>query len=276
MKKLYACLALLICTHANAIVITSVDDGSTLASNIEGSDVSIDFSSINYVGSSSQAGTFTGGIASGIGIDAGIILTSGTAADAAGPNTSTSTTTELGAGGDSDLSDLVAGVATFDANILEFEFTTPTGDLFFDFVFASEEYNEFLDFVDPFGLFVDGVNYALAPDGQAIAVSTVNCGESGVDITGPNCSFFNNNDLGLFDIEYDGFTDVFTAMITGLGAGTHTMKIAISDATDDELDSAVFIEAGSFSGVNPRPVPAPAIFILILLALAFVFPKRKI
>jgi hypothetical protein len=79
------------------------------------------------------------------------------------------------------MSDLVGGLATLDASILEFEFTTATGDLFFDFVFSSEEYNEFLEYNDPFALFIDDVNYALAPDGQIVSVSSVNCGSTGQD-----------------------------------------------------------------------------------------------
>ncbi len=256
MKKiiLTSCL-LTLAGNASALLITPTSDGSVLAGVIAGSGVTIDGSSINYVGAATQGATFTDGIASGIGIENGILLTSGDATLAPGPNSGSSAGSSLDTAGDADLSALVGGTGTNDANILEFDFTTTTGDLFFDFVFASEEYNEFLDFIDPFGLFVNGVNFALAPDGQPISVGTINCGASGTDLSGPNCSSFNDNTSGTFDIEYDGFTDVFTASILGLGAGTHTMKFAISDASDGVFDSAVFIAGGSFSGTDPSDPP---------------------
>jgi len=252
--------------NVSAIVVNTTTDGAVLTSTIAGAGVTIDSTTINYIGATDQAGTFTDGLASGLGIDAGIILTSGSAYLATGPNDSAFAGSALFTAGDADLDAQISGT-THDANVLEFEFTTSTGDLFFNFVFASEEYNEYLNYNDPFALLVDGVNYALAPDGQAVSVGTVNCGASGMDPSGPNCASFNNNTGGSFDIQYDGFTDVFTASILGLGAGAHTMKFVIADASDYVYDSAVFIDAGSFSGQNPGTTPVPEPGSLALLGL---------
>lgn len=273
MKKLLPLSLLAFAGNASALVVSTTTDGALLANTISGSDVSINAASINYVGAANQGALFSDGLSSGIGIASGILLTSGNANLAVGPNTQNNAGANLNTAGDADLSALIGGTSTKDANILEFEFTTTTGNLFFDFVFASEEYNEFLNYIDPFGLFIDGTNYALAPDGQAISVGTVNCGGSGAG-TGPNCASYNNNSPAVYNIEYDGFTDVFTASVLGLSAGTHTMKFAISDASDGIYDSAVFIKAGSFSGTNTN-VPVPASLALLGLGLAGLGFARK-
>ena len=119
-----------------------------------------------------------------------------------------------------------------------------------------------------FAFFLDGVNIALIPGtNTAVAINTVNGGS--------NSAFFNNNDLDdggpFFNIEYDGFTDMFTATATGLSAGTHNISMRIADTSDGEWDSSVFIQAGSFSDTNPTDVPEPstlAVFALGLIGLA--------
>lgn len=256
--------ALFLSSSAGAINITSENDGNVLANAIAGSGVTID--SVSYVGADGQAGTFTDGNSSGIGIEEGIILTSGLAITAEGPNTSDSAGTVLGTAGYGAL-DTLSGGTTFDANILDITFTTDTGDLFFNYVFGSEEYNEFVLFGvnDAFGFFIDGVNIAIAPDGSEVAIDTVNCGNP-FGSADNNCSSYNNNDPTdggpFFDIEYDGFTDVFTASILGLSAGQHVLTLAIADTGDPFFDSGVFIERGSFMGTNPgngtNPIPEPA------------------
>ena len=258
--KILGALISLASANAMAITVTTTDDANTLANEILGSGITI-VGPVSYIGETTQSGTFTDG--SVIGIESGIILTSGDANDAVGPNVSDATTTNWSSPGDADLDGLVAPFATQDAAVLEFDFTSDGGDLFFNFVFASEEYNEYVDsqFNDVYAFFVDGVNIALAPNGDVAAINTINCGNpfSGA---GPNCDSFNNNDPtnGIptpFDIEYDGFTDVLTAELLDLTAGVHTIKIAIADTSDGVLDSAVFIQAGSFSDTPTVAAPGP-------------------
>ena len=270
--------------HVLALSVSTTTDGNLLANTILGGGITI--SNISYIGGTTQSGTFMDGMDS-IGINDGIILTTGNANLAPGPNTSDFSTGIVGSAGDPDLGALIPQT-TRDAAILEFDFTSAGGDLFFQYVFASEEYNEFVNtaFNDVFAFFLDGTNIALVPGTNTpVAVNNVNGGlPLGTDAS--NSEFYNNNDLDpspvvvdpIFDIEYDGFTDVFTAQFLDLSPGEHHMKIGIADAGISEtvpdffLDSAVFIKNGSFSDtmvdttppMDPptNPVPEPTTILL--------------
>ncbi len=258
--------------HAG-LVVTQNNDANQLVNNILGSGIST--SNISNSGASGAFGTFNGGTSAGIGIESGIMLSSGNVVDAIGPNNLDGTTTNHGTAGDSDLTQ-IAGNTTYDAAILTFDFISDGGDIFFNYVFASEEYNEYVNgsVNDSFAFFLDGSNIALIPGTNTpVSINTVNGGNP-FGSNASNSQFFNNNDLQdggpFFDIEYDGFTDVFQASFIGLSVGAHSISLKIADAGDSVLDSTVFIEAGSFSD-TPTTIPEPtsiAIFALGLLGLS--------
>ncbi|MDJ0531102.1 MAG: choice-of-anchor L domain-containing protein [Xenococcaceae cyanobacterium MO_207.B15] len=275
--------ALINTQSAKALTITPTSDGNTLFNTITGSGITIDPSSINFIGADGSSGTFTDGLSSGIGIESGIILTTGQASSAVGPNVLDNTATINGTSGDSDLDALIPQ-STFDAVVLEFDFESAGGDIFFDYVFASEEYNEFANsgFNDVFAFFLDGQNIALIP-GTNIPVSINNVnGGNPLGTNASNSQFYNNNDLSdggpFFNIEYDGFTDVFTAQFLGLAPGSHTLKLAIADGGDSDLDSAVFIASGSLTDVDDDvkvPEPASIFGLLTMGTLSATALKRK-
>jgi hypothetical protein len=257
MKKILVLFTLILvmglANGAMALTITPMDSGTGLANNILGSGITI--SNVSYSGAMGASGYFSdGGV---IGMDSGIILTSGGAAGAVGPNNSDYYTVDNGLSGDADLDGLIPGYSTYDATILEFDFMSAGGDLYFNFVFASEEYNEYVNtsFNDVFGFFLNGANIALIPGtSTAVAINNVN--------NGSYSAYYNDNDpddtATPYYIQYDGFTTVLTAQFLGLSEGEHHIKLAIADAGDHVLDSAVFIEAGTFSDTPPSAVPVPA------------------
>jgi hypothetical protein len=259
---------------ANAgLVVNQNNNANQLVNNILGSGIST--SNITSTGASGAFGTFTGGTSAGIGIESGIMLSSGNIVDAVGPNSNDATATNHGTAGDNDLTQ-ISGNLTFDAAILTFDFISDGGDIFFNYVFASEEYNEYVNSIvnDSFAFFLDGSNIALIPGTNTpVSINTVNGGNP-FGSNASNSQFFNNNDLQdggpFFDMEYDGFTDVFQASFIGLSAGNHSISLKIADAGDSILDSTVFIEAGSLSD-TPTNIPEPAsiaIFSLGLLGLS--------
>ena len=232
-----------------------------------------------------QAGSFTGALGS-IGLESGIMLATGNVNVALGPNDEGGSTEGGGnAGvGDPDL-EILAGVTTNDASILEFDFV-PVGDsITFRYVFASEEYNEYVcgTVNDVFGFFLSGpgitgpfsgnaANLALVP-GSVIPVSinTVNNGTVGGFGQEVNCSSLDPNWTGnniyyldngtSIEVQFDGQTVVLTARAEVVCGETYHIKMAIADGGDTAFDSAVFLEAGSFLSTPfiPTLTPGPGI-----------------
>jgi hypothetical protein len=140
-SKLLGATTLLLATcfaaEAFALSVTTSSDGSALANSILGSGITI--SNVSYSGASGASGFFTGGAASGLGFDTGILLTSGSAAGAVGPNSFGAYSVENGFGGNLLLNGLIPGYSTNDASVLSFDFTSAGSGLYFNYVFASEE-----------------------------------------------------------------------------------------------------------------------------------------
>lgn len=156
-----------------------------------------------------------------IGLEDGMILSSGQAVDVVGPNALPNTTTAFGTPGDPDLA-VLAGVPTHDAAILEFDFEVGADaeEVFFQYVFGSEEYNEYVeaDVNDVFAFWINDVNCALVGDPAVpVSVDTINNGRPGVAPTNPHL-FINNDPVNadttggtvpsgdLLDTEMDGLT----------------------------------------------------------------------
>jgi hypothetical protein len=260
---------LVLSASSQALIITSENNGATIASTIAGSGISV--SNVNYAGAAGASGTFIGGNSSGLSIEKGVVLSSGQALLAQGPNDSTNATADNSRLGYAPL-DTLAAAPTYDATVLGFDFEFDGGlggDLFFNFVFGSEEYLEFVDsgYNDVFGFFVDGINVALVPGtSDPVSIDNIN--------TTKNPSLFVDNTSGTYNTQIDGFTKVLQININDLSAGTHRMEFAIADVGDHVLDSWIFIQADSFSN-EPVGVPEPGALLLLGLGLLSLVVARK-
>lgn len=244
--------------HTRGISVYPTGNPMDLLDCLIGPDVTI--SDVNLIAASGAAGTFSGGLDI-IGFDQGLVLSSGCATNLPGPNMYDNATCDNSYPGDPDLNALIPGYATYDAAILEFDFECEgVTEVSFQYVFASEEYNEYVntDFNDVFGFFLNGVNIAIVPGGCSdpgipVAINNINCGNPYVGY-GLNCNCYRNNDLtdggGAINTEMDGLTQVFYASAT-IQPGVNHIKLAIADAGDRVLDSVVLIRCQSFTCGTP-------------------------
>lgn len=229
---------------------------TSLVQSLVGSGVQA--SNISYTGVNAGAGKFSGGLSS-IGFAQGVILSSGDAADVIGNNnnssagTSNNVSNNNAAPGDANLDTIVSPNSTFDASVLEFDFV-PTGSVLkFQYVFSSEEYPEYVNasYNDVFAFFVNGQNVALLPNSSTtVSIDNVNAGL--------NAGFFVDNytsNTPARQITMDGLTTVLTINAAVNPGQVNHIKLAVADAGDSNLDSNVFIKAGSFT--SPPAPPAP-------------------
>jgi hypothetical protein len=228
---------------------------TTLVDTLTGGNNSVAVSNITYTGNNVAAGTFTGGNGI-IGFNSGIVLSTGTAAGIVGPNnTGAFTGVHPNAPGDPDLQSIARG-QTFDAAVLQFDIT-PTGNvLAFQYVFGSDEYNEFVNtqFNDVFGFFVNGVNFGVLPGTKtAVDINSVNLNK--------NSQFYINNAPAgdpfpatppLLNTQMDGLTTVLPVVLSVNPGQTYHIKLAIANVSDHQFDSNVLIKANSLDAPTVR------------------------
>ena len=239
-----------------------------------GSCVSV--TNVSYLSSYNQAiGEFSNGSTTNIGLNDGILMTTGRSNLAIGANNSKCAERQNGGPTDADLA-VIAGANIRDRTVLEFDFIPQNDTLTFEYVFASEEYHEWVNagYNDAFGFFISGpgitgpfTSPAAFPNGAIniaripttitpVTIDNVNngfagptsCGSAPVASTGPctNCAFFVDNTNGT-TIQYDAFTRVLTATAVVTPCLTYHIKLAVGDAGDQRYDSGVFLKGGSFS-----------------------------
>lgn len=225
------------------IVITPGVSNAALISNLAGQGISI--SNISMHCNTAAYGTFTNGAASSIGLNNGLLLTTGGATLAADTNSSNGQTdcwddTLV----DVDLSALEP-LAFIDPCIIEFDMVPQCSQLTIRYVFGSEEYPEYVSsgYNDAFGFFITGpnplggnynsLNIAKLPNGTIASIDNIN------NVT--NNAFYINN-ANSTTIEYDGLTTQINSTVNLIPCLNYHFKLAIADAGDCAYDSGVFID----------------------------------
>ncbi|MFK7783322.1 choice-of-anchor L domain-containing protein, partial [Psychroserpens sp.] len=184
----------------------------------------------------------------------GLLLTSGDASQAAGPNSNFVSDGTGAWPGDADLT-AIAGDDTNNATIIEFDFVPLNDELSFDFLMASEEYDMGgfeCQFSDAFAFLLTDIstgtttNLAVVPGTTDPILVTNIHPDNGV------CGAVNEQYFGEYipdnlpPISFDGRTAVFTAFSPVNIGDLYHIKLVIADARDNAFDSGVFLKAGSF------------------------------
>jgi len=196
---------------------------------------------------------------SNLGSAYGILLTTGNADEAIGPNNTSNATGDIsGNPGDSLLDALPTTQGTSDACGLTLNLSSTCADTIqLNYLFGSDEYLEGVNgFHDAVAIFVTGPgiagtqNIALVPGTSTpVGLESINDGvNSGYYIDNGNGGPPQNTNP--LTIQYDGFTTVLTARFPVVPFQVYELRIVIADDVDSAIDSGIFIEAGSLISLD--------------------------
>lgn len=185
----------------------------------------------------------------------GIILTTGNANSAGnGQNNTVLNDGDTSWTSDTDLESALGITGTLNATSIEFNFTSIANQIQFNYILASEEYfgNFPCEYSDGFAFLIREAgttdiytNIALIPE----TTTPVNTNTVHDEIVGfcdaSNDQYFEGYNVG--DTNYNGRTTVLSATATIQPYVQYQIKLVIADQTDENYDSAVFIEGNSFN-----------------------------
>ncbi len=268
LSVLFSCIISLHVSAQGTITVDTTQTPQNLTSLIAGTGVSISNVRVNCKTTNTGRGygKFTSTVPS-LPISEGLILTTGQPRNAIGPNTDGATGTYYGNNANTAVaSDSITTLmnkfsqrTVFEYCMIEFDIVPQGDSIIFDYVFASEEYNEWVNsnYNDVFGFFIQGPgivgNAGLGNKLNLARVNPIN-GTTAVAINsvnnGSNSSYYvsnsntNNANVGTpaHNIGYDGFTKNLYAKTHVKPCSTYRLQLIIADCGDRIYDSGVFIE----------------------------------
>lgn len=214
-----------------------------MANTIFGAGVTVNGAS--YSGPSSSSAIYSNGqLSSGVvPSNTGVIMSTGNAADftqsSGDPNRSAGTSTNTSGANNNAQFNAIAGTNTYDAVWLDVDFT-PVGNMMtMSFVFASEEYPEYINsqFNDVVGVWINGNHVPITVGNGVTSVNNINGN------TQQNLFVSNTNDA--FNTEMDGFTITLTLTMPVNPGTLNSIRIGVADAADSNYDSNLLIGGDS-------------------------------
>lgn len=246
----------LLAAPAMAFSVGATHNTETLKRNLLGTNtVGLSDFSVSITGNEAAFGTFTN---DPFGLTSGVVLSTGKVADIPGQNrkdnvmtNGSDLNTDFGTRG--ELGDLTQLNLSFFANSL-------VEKLFFEYVFASEEFPEFggSGFNDNFELLLNGTNLAKLSDGKTVTINNLVADPNNRSTDHPD--YINNpilTGIAANIIKLDGFTKVLSFEGLLKQNQANVLSIRIKDVGDGNLDSAVFIKGGSMGTQKAEAVLEP-------------------
>ena len=207
--------------------------------------------------------------------ESGLVMCTGKATVAQGPNNSISAGITVTGSYVEPLLTPMVSEDLYDCASLDFDFMTNSDTFVFRYIFASEEYCEYVNsqYNDIFAFFLTGpdpvthVNTtknvaiipgsvsAANPNGIPVSINNVNHGyhEDGLGPgSQPSYSQYFVHNSATNGIQFDGYTAALEAGSPVQACTNYHMKLTIGDVGDENYDSGVFLEENSFESV-PDP-----------------------
>lgn len=228
----------------------------------------VDVLTVEYFGADGQKAYFEYAPDHLGGVHAGILLATGDAGVAVGPNDQDGASQGYGNNTpDSVLAMLSGNSGVFDRALLHLMLRPYTDTLGFKYVFASEEYCEYVgsNFNDAFGFFIQGpgisgpfpgnvANIAQVDTGVYVTINNVNhLAYSNLYInntpsTSTLCDQNPSTSNAVFEIQFDGFTTALQAGTAVMSDSIYEVWIVVADIGDGIFDSGIFLSVESLCG----------------------------
>ncbi len=246
---------------ANEIMNTLLDDGENLT-----------VSNVTINGDKKAFGIFESKLKYNTFFSNGIIMSTGIAKDAIGPNDDSKKSSKINFLSDKNINAIAKNKGCYDTALFEFDLVSETDEIQFRFLFASEEYPEYI-FKNVNDVFIFLVTNLETKTSENIAILN---GDPNTPITVDDINHKINSDFYVenysynlsslekfkdnnkkyelaLSFQYDGFTTILVAKAKVVPNTKYHLKLGISDVGDQLYDSAMFLEANSLRSSGNKP-----------------------
>ncbi|MBA4153988.1 T9SS type B sorting domain-containing protein [Flavobacterium sp.] len=188
----------------------------------------------------------------------GVIIATGRALSAIGPNSSLLSEGPTNWPGDIDLQEAINETNTINATVIEFDFLPFANKVSFDYIFSSEQYlsnpnSNQCSYSDGFAFLLKEVgsqdqytNLAVVP-GTAIPVKVPTVRGAGTICPPANEAYFDAFNGIEHPTNYNGQTKILKAESLVTPGVLYHIKLVIADQGNNLYDSAIFLGGGSFT-----------------------------
>ena len=191
----------------------------------------------------------------------GIVLSTGYAASAKGPNSSLLSEGTTAWPGDFELENALGVSGTINATVLEFDFVPFTDRISFDYIFASEQYLTSItsqnqcNYTDGFAFLIKEAG-STTPYQNIAVVPGTNIPVKVNTVRGPGvCPHANETYFDAFNpvehpTNFNGQTKVLQAQSDVVPGTAYHIKLVVADQGNNLYDSAIFLGGGSFKNIT--------------------------